>query len=152
MTPRQAAGLAARVIVGAVLIYAGATKAAAPAEEFALVIQSYSVPGLPLSMILPLAGLLPWLEMLVGWALLLGVETTAAAAAAGAMFALFLAALGSVLARGIPIPNCGCFGDAMHFTPLQALLFDSVMGALSWTAFRFGAGPISLDGWSQRGL
>jgi hypothetical protein len=150
MTPRQAAGLAARVIVGAVLVYAGATKAAAPAEEFALVIQSYSV--VPLEVALPMAGLLPWLEMLVGWALLLGVEIPGAAAVAGAMFGMFLLALGSVVARGIPIPNCGCFGDAMHFTPVQALLFDSVMGALSWTAFRFGAGPISLDGWSQRGL
>jgi uncharacterized membrane protein YphA (DoxX/SURF4 family) len=149
MKPRQAAGLAARLIVGAVLIYAGATKAAAPAEEFALVIQSYDV--VPLSVALPLAGLLPWFEMLVGWAILLGVETTAAAAVAGGMFALFLAALGSVVARGIPIPNCGCFGDAMHFTPVQAFLFDSVMGALSWTAFRFGAGPASLDSWSQRG-
>ena len=117
MKPRQVAVLAARLIVGAVLVYAGATKAAAPAEEFALVIQSYDVA--PLSVALPLAGLLPWLEMLVGWALLLGVETTTAAAAAGAMFGLFLAALGSVVARGIPIPNCGCFGDAVHFTPVR---------------------------------
>jgi uncharacterized membrane protein YphA (DoxX/SURF4 family) len=150
MKPRQAAGLAARLLVGAVLIYAGASKAAAPAEEFALVIQSYDV--VPLSVALPLAGLLPWLELIVGWALLLGVETTTAAAVATGMFGLFLAALGSVLARGIPIPNCGCFGDAMHFTPLQALLFDSVMGALSWTAYRAGSGPASLDSWSQRGL
>ena len=150
MKPRQAVAFAARLIVGAVLIYAGASKVSAPAEEFALVIQSYDV--VPLWFALPLAGLLPWFEMLVGWALLLGVETTTAAAAAGAVFGLFLAALGSVVARGIPIPNCGCFGDAMHFTPLQALLFDSAMGALSWTAFRGGAGPASLDSWSQRGL
>jgi uncharacterized membrane protein YphA (DoxX/SURF4 family) len=150
MKPRQAAGLAARVIVGAVLIYAGATKAAAPAEEFALVIQSYAV--VPLEVALPLAGLLPWLEILLGWALLLGVETTGAAAAAGGMFVLFLAALGSVVARGIAIPNCGCFGDTMHFTPVQALCFDAAMLGLSWTAFRFGRGPASLDSWSQRGL
>ena len=150
MKPRQAAGLVARLLVGAVLIYAGASKAAAPAEEFALVIQSYDV--VPLSVALPLAGLLPWLELIVGWALLLGVETTAAAAAATGMFGLFLAALASVLARGIPIPNCGCFGDAMHFTPAQALIFDTLMGALSWTAYRAGAGPASLDSWSQRGL
>lgn len=150
MKPRQIAGLAARVAVGAILVYAGASKAGSPAEEFALVIQSYDV--VPLGFALPLAGLLPWLEMLVGWALVLGVETTAAAAIAGAMFAVFLAALGSVVARGIPIPNCGCFGDTMHFTPRQALLFDSIMGALSWTAFRFGEGPLSLDSWSKRGL
>jgi uncharacterized membrane protein YphA (DoxX/SURF4 family) len=150
MKPRQAAGLAARLIVGAVLIYAGATKASAPAEEFALVIQSYDV--LPLTVSLPLAGLLPWLELIVGWALLLGVETTTAAATASALFGLFLAALVSVIARRIPIPNCGCFGDALHFTPAQALLIDSAMCALSWVAFRGDAGPASLDSWSQRGL
>ena len=150
MTPRQAAGLAARLVVGAVLVYAGAAKSAKPAEEFALVIQAYDVVSLPTA--LPLAGLLPWLEMIVGWALLLGVETTAAAAAAGAMFGLFLAVLVSVVARGIPIPNCGCFGDVAHLTTRQALLLDSAMGALSWIAFRGGAGPASLDSWSQRGL
>lgn len=150
MKPRQAAALAARLVVGAVLVYAGASKAAAPAEEFALVIQSYDVA--PLSMALPLAGLLPWLELIVGWALLLGVETSTAAAAAVALFGAFLAALGSVVARGIQIPNCGCFGDALHFTPTQALLFDFAMGALSWTAFRGGAGPASLDSWLERGL
>lgn len=150
MKPRQIAGLAARLIVGAVLVYAGASKVSAPAEEFALVIQSYDV--VPVSVALPMAGLLPWVELLVGWALLLGVETPAASGAALAMFGVFLTALVSVIARGIPIPNCGCFGDAAHFTPHQALLFDSVMGALSWAAFRSGSGPVSLDSWSQRGL
>lgn len=150
MKPRQIAGLAARLIVGAVLVYAGASKAAAPAEEFALVIQSYDV--VPLSVALPLAGLLPWLEMIVGWALLLGVETTAASGAALGLFGVFLSVLLSVVARGIPIPNCGCFGDAAHFTPPQAMLFDCAMGALSWLSLRAGAGPASLDSWSQRGL
>lgn len=149
MKPRAIAGLAARLLVGAVLVYAGASKAAAPAEEFALVIGAYDV--VPTSVALPLAGLLPWVELLIGWALLLGVETPAAAAAAGALTAIFLAAIGSVLVRGIPIPNCGCFGDAMHFTPLHAFLFDSVLAALCWTAFKAGPDPLSLDRWAQRG-
>ena len=149
MKPRDWASLAARLIVGGVLVYAGASKASAPAEEFALVIDSYSV--VPTGMALPLAGLLPWLELLVGWALVLGVSAKAAASAAGVMFGLFLTALGSVVARGIPLPNCGCFGDAMHFTPVQALFFDSTMLALCWTAYRGGSGPLSLDSWSERG-
>jgi hypothetical protein len=149
MKTRDLLSLAARVIVGAILIYAGASKAAAPAEEFALVIDAYAV--IPTSLTLPMAGLLPWVELLVGWALLLGVGGRAASSAAGAMFGLFLAALGSVLARGIAIPNCGCFGDAMHFTPAQAMIFDSTMLALCWTAYRGGSGPLSLDGWSERG-
>jgi uncharacterized membrane protein YphA (DoxX/SURF4 family) len=146
MKSRPLAALAARLLVGAVLVYAGAAKAGAPAEEFALVIQSYQV--VPPSLALPMAGLLPWAELLLGWALLLGVETRTAAAGAGALFGLFLAALGSVVARGITLPNCGCFGDALHFTPSQAFLFDSALCALSWTAFR-GPAPWSLDGWAR---
>jgi uncharacterized membrane protein YphA (DoxX/SURF4 family) len=150
MKPRAALALAARLFVGAVLIYAGASKAAAPAAEFSLVIQSYDV--VPTSIALPMAGLLPWMELLVGWALLLGVNARAAGAAAGAMTAIFLAAIGSVLLRGIPIPNCGCFGDAMHFTPAHAFAFDSLLTALSWLVFVSESGPLSLDSWSQRGL
>lgn len=150
MKPRAIAALAGRVFIGAVLVYAGASKAAAPAEEFALVIGAYDL--VPASVALPLAGLLPWVELLVGWALLLGVEARTASAAAGAMTAVFLAAIGSVLARGIQIPNCGCFGEAMHFTPAHAFLFDSVMAALCWIVFTAEPDPLSLDSWSQRGL
>ena len=150
MKPRDWTALAARLLVGAVLIYAGASKTSAPAEEFALIIDSYAL--IPPSLALPLAGVLPWLELLVGWALLLGVNGRAAASAALGMFGLFLAALGSVVLRGIPLPNCGCFGGAMHFSPLQGLAFDSAMLALSWAAFRGGSGPLSLDSWSERGL
>jgi len=150
MKPRDWTSLAARLVVGAILVYAGAAKATAPAEEFALIIDSYAL--IPPSMALPLAGLLPWAELLVGWALILGVGGRAASSAALGMFGVFLAALGSVLARGIPLPNCGCFGGAIHFTPAQGLTFDSLMLALSWAAFRGGTGPLSLDSWSERGL
>lgn len=149
MKPRAIITLAARLLVGAVLVYAGASKAAAPAEEFALVIGAYDV--VPSSVALPVAGLLPWIELLVGWALLLGVEARAASASAGVMTGIFLAAIGSVLVRGIPIPNCGCFGDAMHFTPAHAFLFDSLLTALCWTVFAGKTDPFSLDGWAQRG-
>ncbi|MFI5346696.1 MAG: MauE/DoxX family redox-associated membrane protein [Elusimicrobiota bacterium] len=150
MKPRAMIALAGRVFVGAVLVYAGASKAAAPAEEFALIIDAYNL--VPPSISLPMAGLLPWLEMLVGWALILGVEARAASAAAGAMTALFLAAIGSVIARGIPIPNCGCFGEGMHFTPAHAFLFDSLLATLCWIVFTAEPDPLSLDSWSQRGL
>ena len=133
MKPRAIVALAGRLFIGAVLVYAGASKISAPAEEFAMVIGAYDL--VPTSFALPMAGLLPWLEMLVGWALLLGVAPRAASAAAGAMTLVFLAAIGSVLARGIQIPNCGCFGDAMHFSPAHAFLFDSLMAALCWVIF-----------------
>lgn len=150
MNARSAAALFGRLAVGAVLVYAGAGKAAAPAEEFAVVIEAYGL--IPPSQALAVAGLLPWAELLIGWALLLGVRARGAALAAGGLFAAFLLALGSTLARGVPLPNCGCFGDAVHFTLPQALAFDALMLLLCVAAFRCGPGGWSLDSWKERGL
>lgn len=141
-------GLLGRLVVGAVLVYAGATKAAGPSEEFALIISYYRL--LPRDMVMTVASFLPWVEVLLGWALLLGAFSRFAAGAAGALFGFFLLALTSVLARGIELPNCGCFGDALHFTIPQALLFDALMLALCWCALRSG-GPLSLDKWVDAG-
>jgi uncharacterized membrane protein YphA (DoxX/SURF4 family) len=144
-----AAGLAARVIVGAILVYAGAAKAAAPAEEFAIVIGSYDV--LPREMVLTAATFLPWVEILVGWSLILGLRLRAAAACAGALFASFLFALVSVKAKGIQLPNCGCFGDGIHLTIAQGLLFDSALASLCWLAWRSAPARLSLDSWAEGG-
>ena len=142
-------GLVARVLVGAVLVYAGATKAAGPSEEFAIVIGSYDF--LPREMVLTAATFLPWIELLVGWALIFGLKLRAAAAGAGAIFASFLLALASVQLKGIALPNCGCFGDAIHFTPLQALLFDAVLAGLCWLAWKSAPARLSLDSWAEGG-
>lgn len=144
-----AAGLAARVIVGAVLVYAGATKAAGPAEEFAIVIGSYDL--LPRDMVLTAATFLPWVELLLGWSLLLGLRLREAAVGCGALFAAFLLALASAQLKGIQLPNCGCFGDAVHFTPPQALLFDVCMTALCWLAWKSAPSRWSLDSWTEGG-
>ncbi len=141
-------GLLGRLVVGGVLVYAGAGKAAGPSEEFALIISYYQL--LPKDMVMTVAAFLPWVEVFLGWALLLGVFRRAAAFGATALFGFFLLALTSVLARGIELPNCGCFGDAMHFTIPQALLFDSVMLALCWAALRYGS-LLSLDKWADGG-
>lgn len=150
MTHRQHAALAARLTVGAALIYAGASKAAGPAEDFAYILSAYDV--LPRDFTLPAAAVLPWLELLVGWALVLGVGTRQAAACAGGLFACFLAAVSSTLLRGIPLPNCGCFGETIHLSPAQALIMDFLLTGLCWLAYRDGPGPASLDSWTERGL
>ena len=152
MSPRQippALGLAARLLAGSMLVYAGAIKAAGPAEDFALVIGSYQV--LPQDMSLTLATFLPWVEMLIGWSMIFGFQLRAAAAAGGALFAGFLLALASVQIRGIELPNCGCFGDALHFTPAQAFLVDACIAALTFLAWKSAPAPLSLDKWTQGG-
>lgn len=148
MTYKERAALASRLAVGAVLIYAGASKAAGPAEEFAYILSVYDV--LPRDFTLPAAALMPWIELFVGWALILGFRTRLAAAAGGALFLAFLGAVGSTVLRGITLPNCGCFGESLHFTPAQAFLMDFGLLLLCWFAWRMGPGPASLDSRIER--
>jgi len=150
MTHKEHAAIAARLAVGAVLVYAGASKAAGPAEEFAYIISAYDV--IPKDFTVLAAALMPWIELFVGWALILGFQARLAAAASGALFLAFLGAVGSTVLRGIVLPNCGCFGEAIHLSPLQAFLMDACLLALCWLAWRMGPGPASLDSWTERGL
>jgi uncharacterized membrane protein YphA (DoxX/SURF4 family) len=150
MKPRDFLTLILRLVVGSVLIYAGASKTSSPTEEFAYIIQAYDL--IPAALALPMAGLLPWVELLVGWSLVLGVETRLSSAAAGGLFAMFFVAVGSALARGIGLPNCGCFGEGMHFSLGQTLAFDSVMLISCYTAFRYAPDAISVDRWIHRGI
>ena len=62
-------GLLARLVVGAVFVYASLDKIAHP-ELFARSVMDYRV--LPLSLVIPMAILLPWTELLAGALLILG--------------------------------------------------------------------------------
>lgn len=150
--PRAAASaaLAARLLVGFSLVFSGALKAAAPAEEFAIVIENYRL--LPDDMTLTFAALMPWLEVFGGLALAMGYYTRLAAAAAMAMLASFIFALLSTKLRGIELPHCGCFGGDIHLTAWQAILLDSFLSACAWLSFKYGGLKASLDNWVNAGL
>ena len=52
--------------------------------------------------------MLPWVELLAGSLLILGVWKREAALVIALMLCIFLGAATSVLARGIDVENCGC--------------------------------------------
>ena len=141
-------GLAARLLVGLVFVFSGTLKAAAPVEEFALVIENY---GLVTSrdLILILAAFLPWLEVIFGFALLFGFLTRAAAAAIGGMILAFATAILYTKLKDIRLPNCGCFGFGFHPTPSQELALNGLWAACAVQAFRRGAERLSLDVWCR---
>jgi uncharacterized membrane protein YphA (DoxX/SURF4 family) len=159
ITPRAACGgalfdpwlgLAARILIGLVFVISGTLKAAAPVEEFALVIENY---GLVSShdLILTLAAFLPWLEVIFGFALLFGFLTRAAAAAVGGMVLSFITAILHTKINHIVLPNCGCFGFGFHPTPSQELALNGLWAACAVQAFRQGADRLSLDNWCHGG-
>jgi uncharacterized membrane protein YphA (DoxX/SURF4 family) len=98
---------AARLLVGAVFVIAGALKMPDPAAAVRAV-RAYQL--LPEPLVAPLAFGLPVVEIAVGLALLLGVFVRTAAIAAAVLLVVFIGAVGSAWARGLQI-DCGCFGN-----------------------------------------
>jgi uncharacterized membrane protein YphA (DoxX/SURF4 family) len=143
-------GFSARVLLGLLFVVSGTLKASSAPEEFALVIDSYGlVPSA--DVVLLLATFLPWVEVILGFALLFGFQTRLASATLGTMLLGFFAAILSTKLRGIELPNCGCFGFGFHPTPNQEMGFNVFWCALAIQAYRAGSERLSLDNWCASG-
>jgi len=100
--------LVVRVALGALFVTAGALKIG-HFDLFASEIAGFQL--LPHAVIAPLALLLPFVEVLLGAYLILGLFTRAAGWFAAFELALFAAAIASAVVRGIST-SCGCFGPS----------------------------------------
>lgn len=103
---RAAVHLFCRAFPAALLLWAGVAKAF-DRQAAILAIDAYDV--LPDAAVRVLATVLPWVEIVVGVLLILGLFTRFAGIATGALAVLFIAAMGQAKARGLQI-DCGCFG------------------------------------------
>jgi uncharacterized membrane protein YphA (DoxX/SURF4 family) len=94
-----------QIALGAIFVVAALPKIVDP-PSFAHMIYNYRlVPGFAINF---LALVMPWVELLTGIALILGVWRRSAAALIGAMLLVFILAIGINLARDNAI-DCGCF-------------------------------------------
>jgi len=138
--------LIARLVLGGVLIAAGALKAGNPAHA-AMAVRAYQVLPVTLANILGYA--LPWVEMGAGLALVIGVAVKAAAIIGGGLMVVFIVAIAQAWARGLSI-DCGCFGGGGTVAPghtayVQEILRDTGLTALAVYLFRFPHGKFGLD-------
>ena len=99
LKPGEILCLAARVMIGGVLLYAGFMKATGPSAEFAALLEAYKL--FPSSLLSPLSLAVPYIEMWVGLFLMAGLYTRQAALASALLFTAFIIAVGSTFARGI---------------------------------------------------
>ena len=97
----------ARLVVGLVFVIAALDKIVAP-DPFAHNIINYDM--VPMSLVNLIALVLPWIELLAGTALVLGIWVRTGSALAGAMLLVFIAAVSTAMAQGLNI-NCGCFSQ-----------------------------------------
>jgi len=96
---------AARLILGVVFIYASLEKIQNPGG-FAQAIYNYRM--LPESLINIMAIVLPWMELVAGILIIIGVFVRGSALLIGVMLVVFIIALSSALIQGLDI-SCGCF-------------------------------------------
>jgi len=137
---------AARLLLGVVLVVAGAIKVPDPAAAMRAV-RAYQL--VPEALVGPVAFGLPVLEIAVGLALVAGVFVRAAALASAVMLVVYIAAIVSAWARGLQI-DCGCFGGGGQVAAGQTAYPGEVardvglllvaLALARWPASRFALG------------
>lgn len=137
-------GLWCRLLLGGVMLYAGLTKAT-NIPETQQATRAYQL--LPYDLANAWGAMMPFVEIVVGLLLILGLMTRLSAVIATLLMIAFIIGIASAWARGIKI-DCGCFGgggataDPKYF---QELLRDVALLAHGlWLVVRPGS-RFSLD-------
>jgi len=100
--------LISRLILGGAFIYAAWDKILHP-DQFAQIVLNYKLmPDMTINL---LAIFLPWLEMIAGLFLVLGIFPKESAGIFAGLLLVFIFAIGFNLARGLDF-NCGCFSTS----------------------------------------
>jgi uncharacterized membrane protein YphA (DoxX/SURF4 family) len=148
-------GLAVRLVVGIVFIYAAYSKIARPGD-FAWNIAMYQM--LHYSNVNLLAIILPWVEIICGVTLILGIWTRGSAVAVCGMTVMFIWALLHAIAHEIEMTSCGCFSqegakalEAHRDTVGTSLLYrDILMLFATGYVWLFDRGRVGVDGLIRR--
>ena len=138
--------LAFRLIVGAFFVWAGALKVIHPLA-FAQDILDYHV--FPASLAFFLGLTLPWVELIFGFLLMLGLFRRASAFIISALLFSFIVLVIFTLARGLDLV-CGCLGPLSGKVGWQLLGQDIILLLFSVIAFFSRSAELSLDGIVRR--
>ncbi len=105
--------LLARLILGAVLLVAGALKVP-NLPKSAMAVRAYEMLPIPIANFLGYT--LPWIEIGLGLLLIVGVTVKISGALGGLTMLAFIIAIAQAWARGLSI-DCGCFGGGGTIDP-----------------------------------
>jgi uncharacterized membrane protein YphA (DoxX/SURF4 family) len=127
--------LVARIVLGAIFVYAAYVKLRDPWQLFAMSINSYDV--LPLAMAEMAAHVIPWLELTLGLMLIAGIWLRISGTILSLILLTFFTLMVRAYSKGMQI-NCGCFGPGEAIS-WKTLLRDGSMAAaaiaMTWLAF-----------------
>jgi uncharacterized membrane protein YphA (DoxX/SURF4 family) len=140
--PVNAAVLILRILLGGLLLAAGALKVG-HASSLAASIADFRL--LPAVIVGPLALALPYLELLLGAYLIAGLFTRIAAAFAAFEFLIYAVAIASAVMRRIPA-GCGCFGPKdTAVADWPHVVFDLALAAASGVVAYAAPGALAVD-------
>jgi uncharacterized membrane protein YphA (DoxX/SURF4 family) len=131
-----------QIALGAIFVIAALPKIADP-PSFAHMIYNYRL--VPSSLINISALVMPWVELLAGLALILGVWKAAARTVITIMLAVFIIAISINLTRHNAI-DCGCFNVADRGKTHEQRIFDMKLDVLRDLGMLLMAGQLWLAG------
>ncbi len=120
-----------RLVVGGVFIWAGLLKIFDPLG-FAQNIANYRIFSQSVSLFLAL--ILPWIEVICGLLLVMGIFRETASFMLSSSLVVFLGLIIVTLIRGLDI-DCGCFGNLNRSVDYKLLLMDCVLLIFSLNIF-----------------
>ena len=130
-----------RFLIGGLFIYAGLGNIMAPLE-FAVAIRNYDL--VPLWSIGIIAATLPWVEVLAGLGLVLGVRIKACSLIISSLLVVFILIIIIAYLRGLDV-ECGCFrGVDRKVGPL--VIIEDLLMLLGALLIYFHNGPRRSDG------
>ena len=140
--------LASRLVLGGVFIFSGVAKLP-NLQTFVWEVGQYHL--LPPALATAYAYVLPGLELALGLLLVLGLFLRVSSAVSILVVVSFSIAKVSVLARGLDIAMCGCFGPAVTLLMPTSLAIDLVLLALGVQILLHRGEFLALGPWiSQR--
>lgn len=124
----------ARILIGLIFVVSGFEKIITPYQNFQYVIQAYELfPEFAEAII---ARTFPWVELVTGIFLVLGLWIRPALAGAGLMLTGFLVIVGQAMIRRLPIDECGCFGEFISIPLYGVFLMDATLLVFTVLAFK----------------
>ena len=132
-----------RWVVGLIFIYASMDKLLHP-SAFAVAVDNYRI--LPGDLVNLAAITLPWLELVCGILLIIGMFPRAAALILSLLLVVFFLALSISLYRGIDI-SCGCFtlSTATEKINITYMVRDVLVLAMSFQILFFDRNVLSIE-------
>jgi uncharacterized membrane protein YphA (DoxX/SURF4 family) len=116
-----------RLIVGGVFIWAASTKIA-DSLSFAQDVRNYRLVGQTISFFTAI--ILPWIELVAGVCLVIGIFPRSSALLISGLLAFFILLVATTIIRGIDV-DCGCFGTFSRKADLWLILEDSIWLSMS---------------------